>query len=286
MKLHILTIWIMFFTLGVAILNAETNFANEPTSQDSHINMPSSVDSVVENLQANTSTHISAAKLNADLSIMGLYKNADIVVKTVICILIAFSLLTWTVFLGKCFEYRLLFKIAKRDKAFLSTHNSIKDDIESAIKSLKIASYVRRFYDEFENELTQSHLGDSSFKERIKYRLEHRASMWLNHSKRYISLLASVGSSAPFIGLFGTVWGIMDAFIGIAKSDNTSLAVVAPGIAEALFATAFGLAAAIPAVLFYNLLIRLSIGFNSNLSEILMQIYCLIEREIYARSHK
>lgn len=218
----------------------------------------------------------SPAKLNADLSIMGLYKNADIVVKSVVCILIGFSLLTWAVFLGKFFEFYTFLKRAKRDISALLNHKPIE--------SFSKDSYAKQLYSEFKDELSKSVITDSTLKSRIKYRLEHRAASVLASSKAWVSLLASVGSSAPFIGLFGTVWGIMDAFIGIAKSDNTSLAVVAPGIAEALFATAFGLAAAIPAVLFYNWLIRLSVKFNAFLSEILTQVYCAAEREIHANT--
>ncbi|EOH3945418.1 MotA/TolQ/ExbB proton channel family protein, partial [Campylobacter jejuni] len=94
-------------------------------------------------------------------------------------------------------------------------------------------------------------------------------------------LLASIGASAPFIGLFGTVWGIMNAFIGIANLGNASLAVVAPGIAEALFATAFGLIAAIPAVLFYNYLTRKNLKLMHHLDELANFVYILFHRSYF-----
>ncbi|TLD97293.1 MotA/TolQ/ExbB proton channel family protein [Helicobacter jaachi] len=245
-------------------------FAYANTPQDS------AQDSVTKSLPITESSAIENSANQNDLSILGLYKNADSIVKSVICVLIAFSVLTWAVFAAKCVEFKMIFSYCKNDLHILKQFNG-----QAQEQSLQKTHFAKILYDESLQEIRQSSLNDNNLKSRIKYRLEHRASILLANAKKWIAILASIGSSAPFIGLFGTVWGIMDSFIGIAKSDNTSLAVVAPGIAEALFATAFGLIAAIPAVLFYNALIRLSVSLNAQISEILTHIYCIAERSIY-----
>ena len=121
---------------------------------------------------------------------------------------------------------------------------------------------------------------DFDIKERIKDRLEVKMSVFLSESKFGSGALASIGSSAPFIGLFGTVWGVMDSFIGIASQNNASLAVVAPGIAEALFATAIGLATAIPAVLFYNYIIKKNANLAVKIGEIATLLLITASRDI------
>lgn len=182
-----------------------------------------------------------------DLSPMGMYHAADWVVKGVMLSLLAASILTWAVFLFKQVQ---LMKATRRtqklltelvDAESLKTAKQTTQPLKGAESSLISAT---------QHELQLSSLGSASengIKERVQLRLE-RVQAELGRSMTSMTgILATIGSVGPFVGLFGTVWGIMNAFIGIAKSQNTTLVVVAPGIAEALLATAIGLVAAIPA---------------------------------------
>jgi biopolymer transport protein ExbB len=117
-------------------------------------------------------------------------------------------------------------------------------------------------------------------KERIASRLERIEAACGRRMLRGTSVLATIGATAPFVGLFGTVWGIMNSFIGISKSQTTNLAVVAPGIAEALLATAFGLAAAIPAVVIYNAFARSIAGYRAQLGDAAAEILRLVSRDL------
>jgi biopolymer transport protein ExbB len=120
---------------------------------------------------------------------------------------------------------------------------------------------------------------DESFKERVALRLERVEAAMARQISRGIGILATIGATAPFVGLFGTVWGIMNSFIGISESHTTNLAVVAPGIAEALLATAMGLVAAIPAVVIYNHLVREIGGYRALLGDASAQMLLMISRQ-------
>jgi biopolymer transport protein ExbB len=117
-------------------------------------------------------------------------------------------------------------------------------------------------------------------KERIASRLERIEAAYARRMLRGTGVLATIGATAPFVGLFGTVWGIMNSFIGISKSHTTNLAVVAPGIAEALLATAFGLAAAIPAVVIYNVFARSIAGYRAQLGDASAEVLRLVSRDL------
>jgi biopolymer transport protein ExbB len=117
-------------------------------------------------------------------------------------------------------------------------------------------------------------------KERIAARLERIEAAYGRRILRGTSVLATIGATAPFVGLFGTVWGIMNSFIGISKAHATNLAIVAPGIAEALLATAFGLAAAIPAVVIYNAFARLIAGYRAQLGDASVEVLTLVSRDL------
>ncbi len=207
-----------------------------------------------------------------DLSFLSLYEHADIVVKFVIYILLAFSIITWGVFIAKIVDYNRAFRKIKNEQKKLSTLKYFKE-IELAGNG-----YTHEIAKEVSDE-SQYIDNAESLKNRIRLRVENKITQFSASIKHGVPILASVGSSAPFIGLFGTVWGIMNSFIGIATQNNASLSVVAPGIAEALFATAFGLIAAIPAVLFYNYFVRLGVKFTNQISQMATQIYILNERE-------
>lgn len=215
--------------------------------------------STQELIQAGEQAKQQTPHKSLDFSLSSLYLNADVVVKSVILILVFFSVLSWAVFFAKSLRYNALLKMAKKDKLSLSKLLNLNEQAQLSPLSLAL---VQELQDEKQKDDLSTNL-----EKRIQIRLESKLKELVFNAKLGIALLASIGSSAPFIGLFGTVWGIMNAFIGISKSDSVSLAVVAPGIAEALFATAFGLAAAIPAVLFYNYLLRLSIKFSQRLDE-------------------
>lgn len=215
------------------------------------------------------------------LSFIDLYHHADNVVKSVIYILLLFSIITWCVFIYKIWQYYLSFKTLNDEILKLDNNNF------QFFKHIKSHSYTKRLIHVIENErkiskdyISPNHKSLDSLKNRLKLTIENTINSFITHNKKGVALLASIGSSAPFIGLFGTVWGIMNSFIGIANSSNVSLSAVAPGISEALFATAFGLIAAIPAVLFYNYLTRLGINFSHKMNDLATRIYILSDREI------
>jgi biopolymer transport protein TolQ len=188
---------------------------------------------------------------STDFSITQLFLRADFVVKSVIIILIAASVYSWALIFEK---YRLFKRIEKSTSSFEdkfwksrsaeSFYNSFTNKEKDPLASIFQAAM---------NELIKTKSKSSSVQtNRVSRVLEISADNEINSIEKHFIFLATVGSTAPFIGLFGTVWGIMNSFQSIAISRNTSLAIVAPGIAEALFATALGLLAAVPAVIAYN----------------------------------
>ncbi|MDP7197180.1 MAG: protein TolQ [SAR202 cluster bacterium] len=186
---------------------------------------------------------------SADFSIVNLFLRADIIVKSVIVILIAASIYSWAIIIDK---YRLFKKINKsseefedkfwRSKSAESFYNSLPANIDDPMANVFKGSM----------QAVIKSKSRSNLSERLTNILEVSIEKQMNIIDKNYTFLATVGSTAPFIGLFGTVWGIMNSFQSIAISRNTSLAIVAPGIAEALFATALGLLAAIPAVVAFN----------------------------------
>ena len=186
---------------------------------------------------------------SADFSIINLFLRADIIVKSVIIILIVASIYSWAIIIEK---YRLFKKINKssedfedkfwRSKSAESFYNSLPANIDDPMANIFKGSM----------QVVMKSKSKSNLSERLSSILEVNIEKQMNLIDKNYTFLATVGSTAPFIGLFGTVWGIMNSFQSIAISRNTSLAIVAPGIAEALFATALGLLAAIPAVVAFN----------------------------------
>jgi biopolymer transport protein ExbB len=205
-----------------------------------------------------------------------MFLNADVVVKAVIIGLAFASLVTWTVWLAKTIELSVARRRALRRVRMLeeggrlteATHEC--EGARDAVAQL-ILSTAR------EAELSDG-VVDDGFKERVALRLERVEAAMTRQVSRGIGILATIGATAPFVGLFGTVWGIMNSFIGISESHTTNLAVVAPGIAEALLATALGLVAAIPAVVIYNHLARVIAGYRALLGDASAQLLLLISR--------
>ena len=186
---------------------------------------------------------------SADFSILNLFIRADIIVKSVIIILIASSIYSWAIIIEK---YKLFKKINKTSEEFENKFWKSRS-AESFYNNLpeKIDDPMANVFKDTMQVIVKSK-SKSNLSNRLESMLEVNIEKQMNIIDKSYTFLATVGSTAPFIGLFGTVWGIMNSFQSIAISRNTSLAIVAPGIAEALFATALGLLAAIPAVIAYN----------------------------------
>jgi len=193
-----------------------------------------------------------------ELSVINLFLQADTIVKIVMVLLLFASFWTWAIIFDKSMRLRRLRSQAKQfEEAFWSggSLEVLYDRLEAKAPDPMSAIFVaamREWRRSAAKGLVQTEHMRASLQERIERVMDITLGREIDHLERHMTFLASVGSSAPFVGLFGTVWGIMNSFASIAASKNTTLAVVAPGIAEALFATALGLVAAIPAVLAYN----------------------------------
>ena len=186
---------------------------------------------------------------NADFSLMSLFIRADIIVKSVIIILIAWSVYSWAIIIEK---FRLFKKINQESEEFEEKFWKSKsaETFYNGLPGNTKNPMALLFKDSMQTLLRSK--SKSNLSEKMNGILEIGIEKQISRIDKGFTFLATVGSTAPFIGLFGTVWGIMNSFQSIAISRNTSLAIVAPGIAEALFATALGLLAAIPAVVAYN----------------------------------
>jgi biopolymer transport protein ExbB len=212
------------------------------------------------------------------LSLVGMYLDADRVVKAVMIGLAFASLVTWTVFFAKTWELYTARMEVRRGLHILvdsltlaQAHDQLRDGttpvaqlMQAAAQEIRLSSGVR---------------GDG-LKERIAWQLERLEMATSRKISRGTGVLATIGSTAPFVGLFGTVWGIMNSFIGISNAHTTNLAVVAPGIAQALLATAMGLVAAIPAVMIYNVLARQTAHYRALLGDASAQVMRLVSRDL------
>ena len=220
-----------------------------------------------------------SADLPRDLSAWGMFLSADPVVKAVLIGLVIASVVTWTVWLAKTIE---LVIARQRARAALKALASARLLAEAVQQLGKTNSTVGQFVQAAVTELRLSDdtMDREGIKERVASRLERIESNSGRRMMRGTGVLATIGATAPFVGLFGTVWGIMNSFIGISKSQTTNLAVVAPGIAEALLATAFGLAAAIPAVVIYNVFSRQIAGYRALLGDASAEVLRLVGRDL------
>ncbi|MDH4412562.1 MAG: tonB-system energizer ExbB [Rhizobium sp.] len=217
-----------------------------------------------------------------DLSPEGMFMAADWVVKSVMISLAFASVLTWTVWLAKSLQLFGARTRAKRGLKAVADARHLRD----ALKALEnrggvVATMVRAAQHEVSlSDPAIDQVGGDGVKERVASalgRIEAGAGRRMSNGT---GVLASIGSTAPFVGLFGTVWGIMNSFIGIAETQTTNLAVVAPGIAEALLATAIGLVAAIPAVIIYNVFARSVTGYRQLLADAGAGIERLVSRDL------
>ena len=200
-------------------------------------------------MEADIATQSLGLASNTDFSLISLFLRADIIVKSVIIILILSSIYSWAIIFEKIRMFRKINKSAEefeekfwKSKSAETFYNNLPSTTNDPMTELFKSSM----------QMVMKSRSKSNLSERLAGVLEANIEKQMTNVDKNYTFLATVGSTAPFIGLFGTVWGIMNSFQSIAISRNTSLAIVAPGIAEALFATALGLLAAIPAVIAYN----------------------------------
>jgi biopolymer transport protein TolQ len=217
---------------------------------------------IITNASSNVSELVTTVSTSSsDMSILSLVLSSDATGKMVMLLLVVFSIISWAIIIEKILQYKSIKrKIAEFENLFWS--GQVLDDLYSRLKkninNPLTSIFIGAMDESKKTSLTTA--SNSTIHNQIKIGQKERINQAMNLAKnRYIeqiesrlTFLATIGSSSPFIGLFGTVWGIMHSFQSIAVSKNTSLAVVAPGIAESLLATALGLFAAIPAVIFYN----------------------------------
>ncbi|MBK0025604.1 tonB-system energizer ExbB [Stenotrophomonas sp. S48] len=208
-----------------------------------------------------------------------MYLAADVVVKAVMIALALASLATWTVLLAKGWELQRQARALRAARTQLLSAPQLPAEPQDATLGQGTAAAML-LAARTELQLSTGLADRAGIKERVASRLDRIELDTARMQRRGIGVLASIGAVAPFVGLFGTVWGIMNSFIGIAHSNTTNLAVVAPGIAEALLATALGLVAAIPAVLVYNHFSRVLAGLRGLLGDLSAGVQQLVSRDL------
>ena len=222
-----------------------------------------------------------------DFSIFSLFLQADVVVKIVIVVLLISSIWSWTIIFTKyAYLKSIILDTNNFEERFYSSETlsklskSIGSQPSHPIEAVFFSAMV--YFDKVKSGFSNKDFEvKKTFCKNIKKEMEIVIDKELIGLQKGLNFLASVGSTAPFVGLFGTVWGIMNSFTAIGISQNTSLAVVAPGIAEALFATALGLIAAIPAVLFYNKLNNMLENISNKLEIFSEEIFVIISKEVF-----
>lgn len=219
--------------------------------------------------------------LPRDLSPWGMFLGADLVVKAVLIGLAFASVLTWTIWLAKSVELASARKRAIATFRALSLITNLPDAVARIGKGDgPVQALIRAADLEMRVSAEVSATDKDGIKERVGSRLERIEAAAGRRMGVGTGILATIGATAPFVGLFGTVWGIMNSFIGISQSQTTNLAVVAPGIAEALLATAMGLIAAIPAVVIYNMFARAIAGYRALLADSAAEVLRLVSRDL------
>lgn len=269
--------------LTTAPRTAQTELPSD-TGTESQVQQTAQTGSTIDNQDPTEPDNlpvIAAASpaLPHDLSAWGMFMQADWVVKAVMIGLVLASIATWTVLVAKTRELRALVKQQKHTLTIVSDN----DSLQSAHQQLQQQNGSLQLTSAAVDELKRSAnaLADAEgVKERVASSLERLEAANGRQITKGTSILASIGATAPFVGLFGTVWGIMNSFIGISKAQTTNLAVVAPGIAEALLATALGLVAAIPAVVIYNHFARQIAAYKAMIGDTSAAILRLVSRDL------
>ncbi len=249
-----------------------------PTASIPATDMPSAMEPVPPPIAG------AAAELPRDLTPLGMFMSADIVVKAVMVGLAVASVLTWTIWLAKTLELLAARRGLQRAQDMLAQARSFA---EVARQVSSASAHVAALVLAAEREMRRSpDLRDrDGIKERVAASFGRIEVGVGRRMMRATGIIATIGATAPFIGLFGTVWGIMNSFIGISKLHTTNLAVVAPGIAEALLTTAFGLAAAIPAVVIYNAFARSIGGYRGLFADASVEVLNLLGRDLTQPAH-
>ncbi len=225
------------------------------------------------------SAPVIALQLPRDLSPWGMFMNADVVVKTVMVGLAFASILSWTIWLAKALELAIARLRLRRALRAMSEARSLADAMAD-LQGVGGEALTLAHAADHELRISADALATDGVKERVASRLSRIEAAGGRRMIRGTGWLATIGATAPFVGLFGTVWGIMNSFIGISKQHTTNLAVVAPGIAEALLATALGLVAAIPAVVMYNMFSRWTAGYRAQQADVAAEILRLVSRDL------
>ena len=249
------------------------------------INPPSTAHPPIISPATPVAAPVVVAALPHDLSPWGMFMAADIVVKGVMLGLAFASLVTWTIWLAKAMELAAAKRSAGRALRRIEAADNLSTAAGAAAgKNGKLRGAVGQLLAAALAETRRSaDLGQEGIKERVAIALSRIEARAGRSMARGTGLLATIGSTAPFVGLFGTVWGIMNSFIGISQAKTTNLAVVAPGIAEALLGTAIGLVAAIPAVIIYNVFARAITGYRATLSDASGEILRHLSRDLERR---
>ena len=238
-----------------------------------------------------TAMELGADAVSHNLSPWQLFLEADIIVKAVILLLIVCSFWSWAIIFEKVTRYRRITRQAVAFEAMFWSGGSLQQLFESVQQ--EATHPMSRLFESAMREWQRFSTGnnpqlDTARLEGLQRRITHAMDVTLDREldqlQKYLGFLATVGSTAPFVGLFGTVWGIMNSFQSIAASKDTSLAVVAPGIAEALFATALGLVAAIPSVVAYNKLSGDLDRYSGRLESFGTEFRSLMSRQLEERS--
>ena len=254
--------------------------ADPPAAAATPVAIPSAAPTVEQPLAPPMTSPGMALRLPRDLSPWGMFMAADIVVKAVMVGLVFASVLTWTIWFAKAIELMIARRRMRADnrRAQPGAHLERSDRAhESPRRRYPPRCCAQRTT---ELRLSADAMSPTGVKERIASRLERLEAAAGRQMIRGTGILATIGATAPFVGLFGTVWGIMNSFIGISKSHTTNLAVVAPGIAEALLATALGLVAAIPAVVMYNMFSRWIAGYRALHADAAAEILRIVSRDL------
>jgi biopolymer transport protein ExbB len=211
-----------------------------------------------------------------------MFTSADMLVQAVMLGLAFASVVTWTVWLAKIIELRVATRRLRMHTSALAKERTLAEAAQQlALRAGVMPALVRAAQAELD--LSSDLTDKSGIKERIASRLQRLETTAARNMHKGTGLLATIGATAPFVGLFGTVWGIMNSFIGISKAQTTNLAVVAPGIAEALLATAMGLFAAIPAVVIYNFFARWIGSYRVLVGDASAEVMRLVSRDLDRR---
>jgi biopolymer transport protein ExbB len=283
-------------TKDIPFTNAETNIlsagsdgGNETRSAADQSHQPSDqeqaptfLDDPAAALRQMLAPPSARTDLPHDLSLWGMFSAADAVVKAVMLSLAFASLVTWTIWLAKFVELACAKARANRTVKIIRASKTLDEAIAATLaRGGPAALMLRAAQEEVQfSDPAIAYAGGAGLKERVSAALDRVEVFFGRRMSRGTGVLATIGATAPFVGLFGTVWGIMNAFIGISQSQTTNLAVVAPGIAEALLTTATGLVAAIPAVIIYNVFARSITGYRQLLGDAATSVERLVSRDL------